>query len=287
MHHNYCHLHRGDEFRPAFAEIGQLRSVVPDTVPLLALTATTTKTIFQAVTDRLSLRENVILVALPPQRSNITYSVKPLQSVSEFACGFADSISRLGMNFPKTVIFCRSYNICSEMYILIKNLLGPKLTDPPGYPNLHEFRLIDIYTKASKAEMKEKVLSSFKQVAGKLRVVIATTAFSMGIDCPDIRQVIHYGPPSCIEEYVQETGRAGRDGTHSEAILMYGNPGRFVQESIKEYGQNRTQCRQQLLFKDFLCHSLSQVYPLCQCCDVCATICKCDECASVRLPDRL
>ena len=220
--------------------------------------------------SRLSLKE-VVLVALSPQNAISRTLVKLLQPLCEFAFELSEGISRLGTHFPKTVIFCSSYDKCSELYILVKNLLGAGFTDPRGYPNLHEFRLVDMYTRASKPDMKEKVLS-FKLAAGTFRVVIATTAFSMGIDCPDIRQVIHYGPPSCIEEYVQETGRAGRDGSQSQAILMYGSPGRFVQESV---GQNKTQCRQLFLF---ICHSHVQVYPLCKCCDVCASICKCGKC---------
>ncbi len=77
-----------------------------------------------------------------------------------------------------------------------------------------------MYTRASLAEMNEEVMSSFKTAGSKLRIVIATVAFSMGVDCPDIRQVIHYGVPNLIEEYVQETGQAGRDGLLSEAELI-------------------------------------------------------------------
>ncbi len=67
---------------------------------------------------------------------------------------------------------------------------------------------------------KEDVLNSFTSVDNTLRLVIATTAFGLGIDCPDIRTIIHWGMPSSVEEYVQETGRSGRDGQPSQAILF-------------------------------------------------------------------
>lgn len=104
-----------------------------------------------------------------------------------------------------------------------------------------------MYTRASIPEMKEKVLSSFRVSGGRLRLVIATTASSMGIDCPDIRQIYHYGPPNSIEQYVQETGRAGRDGLQSQAILLYG-PCKFSNKDINIYGENTFVCRQKILF---------------------------------------
>ena len=82
----------------------------------------------------------------------------------------------------------------------------------PGYPDFHKYRLIDMYTRASSNEMKKEILESFMTEGGKLRLLIATSAFSMGIDCPDICDVIHIGPPSCLVQYVQETGRGGWSG---------------------------------------------------------------------------
>jgi len=70
--------------------------------------------------------------------------------------------------------------------------------------------------------MKQKVLNFFVTCNGKLRVVIATTAFSMGIDYPDIRTVVHFGTSGMVEEYVQESGRAGRDGNPATASILYG-----------------------------------------------------------------
>ena len=69
------------------------------------------------------------------------------------------------------------------------------------------------------AEIKESILASFMR-ASLLRIVIATAAFGMGIDCADVYQICHVGPPEDKESYIQETGRAGRDGSHSLALLM-------------------------------------------------------------------
>lgn len=76
---------------------------------------------------------------------------------------------------------------------------------------LQRFSLIDMYTRASTIGMKEKVLTTFCEPKGTLHIVLATTTFGRGIDCSGERVVTHWGPPSSIEQYVQETGRVGRD----------------------------------------------------------------------------
>ena len=195
-----------------------------------------------------------------------------------FSSELAEELRLLKSAFPKTLVFCSNYDNCSQLYLLLQSTLGRYFTDPPGYPNLHVFWLIEMYTRACLPHMKEKVLSSFSTAGSKLRLVVATTAFSMGIDCADIRRVYHYGPPSCVEQYVQETGRAGRDGLLSQAILLYGKPGRFAEEEMKLYGENTTQCRQRILFQNFICHDHEVINPLCICCDVCARICQCKTC---------
>ena len=88
-------------------------------------------------------------------------------------------------------------------------------TNPPGYPDLPEYRYATMYTRASTQQMKEKVMSLFSKMGGTLRIVIATAAFSMGVDCPNVHQIIHWGTPTRTEQYVQKIGRAGRDGALS------------------------------------------------------------------------
>ena len=111
--------------------------------------------------------------------------------------------------------------------------------------------------------------------------MIATTAFSMGIDCPDIRTVVHFGTPGTVEEYVQESGRAGRDHNPATARMLYGKPPKGTSVQMKSYGTNKRECRRKLLFKNFLFSSEnSDDIQLCKCCDNCAKTCKCSDCSS-------
>jgi bloom syndrome protein len=128
--------------------------------------------------------------------------------------------------------------------------------------------------------MKEKVLSCLCNTStGVLRLVIATTAFGMGIDSPDIRCIMHWGSPSSLEEYVQEAGRAGRDGQLSTAVL-FPRFGKYVESSMKEYGKNSMSCRRRLLFQNFLFCSNNFVNVGCNCCYVCEKNCTCHICVN-------
>lgn len=107
--------------------------------------------------------------------------------------------------------------------------------------------------------MKERIIKSFCSVRSKLRVIIATTAFGMGIDCPDIHRVIHWGPPSEVDHYVQEAGRAGRDGLPAQAMLLYAQAKHRVNDKMQEYGMNVDVCHRKLLFKDFIMGQVASV----------------------------
>ena len=96
-----------------------------------------------------------------------------------------------------------------------------EFTEPPGAPNLSRYRLVDMYMSATDKSVKSSIVTSFCKIGSPLRIVICTIAFGMGIDCPDVRQILHWGVSSDVEMYIQESGRGGRDGKPACAVLFY------------------------------------------------------------------
>ena len=82
---------------------------------------------------------------------------------------------------PRTIIFCRRYSECATIYSFFD--LREEFTDPPNAPNLVKYRLVDMYSKCTEASVKEEIVTQFPKPDGKLRIVIATIAFGMGLDC--------------------------------------------------------------------------------------------------------
>ena len=136
-----------------------------------------------------------------------------------------------------------------------------------------------MYMRCTDPEVKEKIVPAFTRESN-LRIVMATVAFGMGINCTDVRQVIHYGPPSDLESYIQETGRAGRDGSPALAILVGNNrPRRHTEQSMKDYLSNSNKCRRDFLFLNFDNYSRTFSSSLCLCCDLCQKLCSCLRCS--------
>lgn len=115
-----------------------------------------------------------------------------------------------------------------------------------------------------------------------LRIVIATIAFGMGVDLPDVRQVISVGCPGDVESYIQETGRAGRDGLCSLALLLHIKGDTHpLSQPIKDYKSNTDKCRRDCLFEDTDNYEHIDLGKKCLCCDVCSMkLCKCGVCES-------
>jgi len=151
--------------------------------------------------------------------------------------------------FPKTIIYGRTFGICADIYLYLKKCLGVAFTYPQDAPDLPDFRLVEMFTSVTECKHKSKILELFK-TKSSLRVVVATIAFRMGVDCPDIRQIIHIGVPDDTGSYIHEIGRAGRDGLLSVATLLHSRVYHKVDEDIKMYAANSTDCRRKVLFGD-------------------------------------
>ena len=126
-----------------------------------------------------------VILSRSPSKSNIFYDVLEKDKEIEVALHFlVDELHQFYTRTTKTIIFCRSYNDCGRLYQYFKSEMKNKMTGPIGYPDVTQFRLVDMFTASNSVEVKNSILQSFTRTKGRLRILIATVAFGMGIDCP-------------------------------------------------------------------------------------------------------
>jgi ATP-dependent DNA helicase RecQ len=192
----HCISSWGHDFRPEYSNLGELKVQFPN-IPLIALTATADELTRQDILQRLKLNDpNVYISSF--DRPNITYTVVDKSN------GYQQLFNYITAHKDHSgIIYCLSRKSTEEVaQKLLKNNIKAGV----------------YHAKLSKEE-KDKTYSDFMK--DKIQVVVATIAFGMGIDKPNVRFVIHWNLPKSIENYYQETGRAGRDGLPSEALLLY------------------------------------------------------------------
>jgi len=212
----------------------------------MAMTATATKPTRKDICKSLGLVKPVIIIK-SPEKPNIIYKViKKITGIEETFASLVEDLRKNRTNTDKTIIFCKTYEDTAHIYLFFRSMLDKEMTDPVGYPDIARFRLMDMFTACTSVDVKDNIVKSFSQLKGKLRIIVATVAFGMGMDCSNVRRIIHWGPPSDIESYVQETGRAGRDGKVAHASLYFSNKdlGQFhIEDSMKNYCHNQLNCR--------------------------------------------
>ena len=260
-----------------FSNLGEIRSIIPENVHVMALTATATLSTQKIIMKSLSM-ESPAIIYIPPVRNNVMYYVANKPRGIDGA--FRPIIDRLkyDRNIGRIIIFCRTYANVIAVHQYFMCALGEYSTEPKGSPNFLVNRVVDMYTHCTHQSAKNAILEQFKHPSS-LRIVIATIAFGMGINCPDVRQIIHWGVPQNAEMYLQETGRAGRDGKLSCALLLtspHDLDKRYISEQMIAYCKESRKCRRQLIYQDFpQSEFLSKG---CLCCDVCKCSCKCGKC---------
>ncbi len=115
----HCVQTWGESFRIAFAEIGNLRSIIPSEVNIMALTATVTQKTFKTILERLALRHPKI-ISVSPQQDNIFFKVSPPVNLDELTAFIKEELEEKRIAFPKTVIFCRRYEDCSKLFLSLR-----------------------------------------------------------------------------------------------------------------------------------------------------------------------
>ncbi|VDI41671.1 Hypothetical predicted protein [Mytilus galloprovincialis] len=273
----HCVVQWGNGFREQFYELIKLRSLFPS-AKILALTATATTEMQAEIVKRLGMK-GVGTIVGNMDRPNI----KLVVSTRPAGCGgktrvedsydyiYSPLCAELGNMkelFPKTVVYTKLKWCGYGQELFIR--LDPDLKD-----------YVAQYHSPCTPQMKSKVLNSMAQMDSSIRLLFATEAYSMGTDAPDIRRVIHAGVPSTMETYIQEIGRAGRDGNPAIAKLFFNkmdisSAAKGMTDGMRNYCQSK-ECR-----RDYICTHFG--FNNCfdkekhDCCDICELKCTCDSC---------
>ena len=201
----HCISEWGHDFRPDYRNLQTLRRDFPD-VPAIALTATATERVRQDIADQLGMPAAAHFVA-SFNRPNLTYRVLPKRRSFDVLTGL---LSKRGGG--SAIVYCFSRQGTED--------LASRLSDG-GFGALPYHAGLDDDVRR---ETQDRFLS------GDAPIIVATIAFGMGVDKPDVRLVVHHDLPKSVEGYYQETGRAGRDGAPSECVLFYSYGDKINQE---------------------------------------------------------
>ena len=191
----HCISQWGYDFRPSYLNISKLRKIHPD-APFLALTATATPEVVKDICDKLQFRQGHKIFKKSFSRPNIQYIVRPTDSKIQ---QIVHILSRVQ---GTAIVYVRSRKRTNE---IAEQLIAQGISAANYHAGL---------------SFEDKQVRQDAWKNGSLRVIVATNAFGMGIDKPDVRVVIHHDLPPSLEEYYQEAGRAGRDGLKSYAVIL-------------------------------------------------------------------
>lgn len=176
--------------------LGEVRSLIPKDVNVMALTATATRSLRGAVCKTLGM-DNPVVVTVSPDKTNMVFSVAHFESLETTFRPTMEKLKHERTNMQRTLIFCKSQETCAQLYLMFKFFLREEFTQPKGYPDLPQFRLVDMFMSGTHPSVKESITSLIQSPTSNLRVLICTVAFGMGVNPPDVRAVL-----TDIETYI-------------------------------------------------------------------------------------
>lgn len=255
----HCVSQWGHDFRPEYMRLRELREVLA--APTIALTATATPRVMAEIVSALEL-SSPETVRGEFQRPNLTFEVRHLRGDDVRLAATVDALERAGLRrmtgAGRGIVYCATRNKTESVADGLARA---------GFAVGH-------YHAGRTALARERAQRAF--ALGKTRVLVATSAFGMGVDYPDVRVIVHFQAPGSLEAYYQEAGRAGRDGEAASCLMLFGAADLMTQRRLRDdeaalaaldrYA-NAATCRQQILCG----HFTGNAEPItCGLCDNCA-----------------
>jgi ATP-dependent DNA helicase RecQ len=192
----HCISQWGYDFRPPYLRINNLREELPG-VPVIALTASATKLVQDDICEKLNFNSTSIRFQQSFERANLSYSIFSPPAKETKLLEILNNVK------GAAIVYCKSRKHTQQ----VAGLLSMKGLSADYY---HAGLTADVRTTKQES-----------WINNQTRVMVCTNAFGMGIDKPDVRIVVHYDVPDCLENYYQEAGRAGRDGKRAYAVMFY------------------------------------------------------------------
>ena len=261
-----CMYVRSKDFRPTFGRLAEVRALVPPCTPLMACTATASKSVKKDIIDSLEMSEYIEVTA-SPDRPNIYYEVKPRTSIEVDFLLLLSSLKEKTSKTPRVLVYCQSLDTCADLYAHFHAELAEASYYPPGSPHLSNYRLFGMFHAHTPQHNKDVILRSLLDPDGVVRIVFATIALGMGINVQDVNTIVHYGAPQNLEDYFQESGRGGWSGGDAESTIYWKPVDCPVRKdpttvrhheliSVRQYVENDSVCRRKWLLDYFNFQSL-------------------------------